>query len=172
MSPRVPRFTIGALAREAGVPVETIRFYERQGLLAQPDRPAIGYRTYPYDAVERLRFIRRAKALGFSLADVSALLELRARRGAPCVAVRARALEKLAELDARIADLEALRRALADLAARCGGDAAVDTCTILALLQQESPEAPLPPTPNLGAHHVPAVESSPRHRTPRLRRSL
>lgn len=127
-------FTIGTLARRAGVGVETVRYYERIGLLPRPARASSGYRRYDGEAVARLRFVRRAAQLGFTLADTKELLALRARRGAPCRAVRARAEEKLEEIDRKLAELHELRDALALLVRTCSGDTAVEHCSILATL--------------------------------------
>ncbi|MFC6050407.1 MerR family DNA-binding protein, partial [Methylobacterium hispanicum] len=100
--------TIGKAAREAGVGVETIRFYERQGLIAQPAKGA-GYRTYPPEVIARIRFIRQAQRIGFSLKEAQELLALRADPQADCGDVRARARHKIAEVDARIAELLRVR---------------------------------------------------------------
>src|SRR5438874_2373501 len=101
--------TIGQLAGQAGVGVETIRFYEREGLLPAPGRLPSGYRQYPPDAVDRVKFLRRAQWLGFSLRDAKELLALRDDPGAVRADVRGRATAKLADLDTRIAELEAIR---------------------------------------------------------------
>ena len=94
--------TIGALARAAEVGVETIRFYERRGLLAEPPRTAAGYRQYPVNTVDRLRFIRRAQRLGFTLSEISELLELRVDEVAACGTVEVRARDKLADIEGKI----------------------------------------------------------------------
>jgi MerR family copper efflux transcriptional regulator len=99
------RFTIGQLARRAGVGVETVRFYERQGLLAPPPRGTSGYRQYPQDAVARLHFIRRAKALGFSLREIRELLSLQVDPTGSSGEVQARAHAKLADIDGTIRTL-------------------------------------------------------------------
>jgi MerR family mercuric resistance operon transcriptional regulator len=82
--------SIGALAKQAGVGVETVRFYERRGLVRPPAKPAAGYRSYPEEAIGRIRFIRNAQALGFTLQEVKELLALRVTAGASCAAVRSR----------------------------------------------------------------------------------
>lgn len=123
--------TIGALARLAGVSVETIRFYERKGLVRRPPRPVKGFRVYPEDSVVRIRFIRQTQALGFTLQEIAGLLTLRVTPGTDCAAVRARAVVKLAKLEARLAEFERIRAALAKLIAACPGRGAVTTCTIL-----------------------------------------
>jgi MerR family mercuric resistance operon transcriptional regulator len=110
--------TIGELARRAGVGVETIRFYQRRGLLAEPPRPAGGIRHYGEPALDRLRFVRAAQRLGFSLDEVTELLAL--DDGQQCGAARAQAERKLADVRARVADLQRIEQALADLVAHCG----------------------------------------------------
>src|SRR5437899_6524201 len=117
MQPRT--MTIGQVARRAGVGVETVRFYERKGLLAEPARKASGYRQYEEGEVARLRFIRRAKELGFTLKEIADLLALRLGPDNTCAAVRQRAQAKLADIEARILDLQRIRQALIGLTASC-----------------------------------------------------
>ena len=125
------------VAEGAAVNRQTLRYYERRGLLVPPDRTQAGYRTYPADTVQRVRFIKRAQAVGFSLADVATLLHL--NDGAPddCSAANALVMGKVSELDAQIADLQSMRASLLRLAARCG-DPAPGDCPILDEL--DSPE--------------------------------
>lgn len=111
--------TIGQLARATGTKAETIRYYERIGLLPSPARTASNYRSYGASELARLSFIRRARALGFSIGQVRALLDLADRRDRSCDAVDALAKEHLGTIDAKIADLSALRGELADLIAQC-----------------------------------------------------
>lgn len=133
-------WTIGRLAARAGVGVETVRFYEREGLLAEPPRDPAGHRRYPERELMRLLFIRRAKDLGFTLAETRELLALRATRGAECGEVKRRAEEKLDDIDRRIASLRRMRRALAKLTAVCDGDPApIDDCPILEALEADVP---------------------------------
>ncbi|HQY65362.1 MAG: heavy metal-responsive transcriptional regulator [Myxococcales bacterium] len=127
-------FTIGTLARRAAVGVQTIRYYERIGLLPQPTRAKGGYRRYGDDAVARLQFVRHATQLGFTLAETKELLALRARQGAPCGTVRRRAEEKLAAIEQKLTELRELRDAVARLVRTCSGDTAVEHCSILAAL--------------------------------------
>lgn len=135
--------TIGQLARRAGVGVETIRFYERQGLLAEPDRLPSGYRQYAGDAVDRVRFIRQAKDLGFSLREIQDLLELRVDAGSTCGDVKERARAKIADIEERIAGLERMKSALRSLERRCRGQGPTSECPILeALDQKEDDDAP------------------------------
>jgi MerR family copper efflux transcriptional regulator len=124
--------TIGRLAQRVGVGVPTVRFYEREGLLAQPKRPPRGYRVYPADAVARLRFVQRAKNLGFTLKEIRELLALRARRGEPCETVRECARAKLRDVEARLRELAVLRASLQRLIATCSAEGSVDDCSILA----------------------------------------
>lgn len=143
--------TIGALSKRAGVGVETVRFYERRGLVRRPTRPRAGYRSYPDDAVERIRFIRHAQALGFSLREVKELLTLRVTAGTSCAAVRSRAAAKVADVERRLADLERIRIALAKLVAACPGRGALATCTILEVL--DSPAISVANNRSRGAKH-------------------
>jgi MerR family mercuric resistance operon transcriptional regulator len=131
--------TIGQMARSAGASVETIRFYEREGLLEHPARSASGYRKYPPEAVARLRMIRQAKELGFSLNEIKELLALRVAPGKSCSDVRARAERKIADIDQRIAALKRMKAALARLAAACAGRGPTSECPILEALESESP---------------------------------
>jgi MerR family transcriptional regulator, copper efflux regulator len=130
-----PQNTIGQVARGAGVGVETVRFYEREGLITSPPRPSSGYRDYPPDTVARIRFIRRAKDLGFSLAEVAGLLALSARAATECDDVRQRAETKIADIDGRIRDLRAVRDALSRLASDCVPGRPAVECPILNALR-------------------------------------
>jgi MerR family mercuric resistance operon transcriptional regulator len=130
--------TIGTLARRASVGVETIRFYERRGLV--PRRPARGFRAYPEETVARIRFIRQAQALGFTLKEIAGLLALRVAPGTDCASVRERAAAKLEDVEARLAELARIRRALEKLLAACPGRGAVASCTILGAISEEEPE--------------------------------
>jgi MerR family copper efflux transcriptional regulator len=129
--------TIGRIARAAGASVETIRFYEREGLLEHPARSASGYRNYPPAAVVRLRFIRQAKELGFSLNEIRELLALRVVPGKSCSNVRARTERKIADIDQRIAALKRMKTALAKLATACSGRGPTSKCPILDALESE-----------------------------------
>lgn len=137
--------TIGTVARRAGVGVETIRFYEREGLLPEPPRTGAGYRKYPEEAIERLRFIRRAKELGFSLPEVEELMELRLAPGSDRSTVKEMAGRRLADMRSRIADLLSMEKALARLTAACDGEGSVEGCPIIAALSGAAPaDAPRP----------------------------
>jgi len=122
--------TIGRLASATGAKIETIRYYEKAGLLAPPSRTNGNYRSYRADDVERLRFIRRTRDLGFSLEEVRALLDLAADRDGDCASVDELAGHHLAEVDRKIADLTALRQQLAAAVAACDGGS-VSSCRIL-----------------------------------------
>lgn len=128
---KLASMTIGTLAEMASVGAETIRYYEREGLLPKPARSRSGYRVYPDEAVERVRFIRRAKDLGFTLEEISELLALKVTHGKSCLSVRNRALAKLSDIDGKMSDLRRMRRALSALVERCSGDEGIDDCTIL-----------------------------------------
>jgi MerR family copper efflux transcriptional regulator len=129
--------TIGRLAKEAGINLETIRYYERQRLVPKLPRTTLGYRMYPPDAVRRLRFISRAQELGFSLREVRELLSLRASPSATSAAVRKTAKAKIADIEAKISCLEAMRQSLRKLAQTCDGCAPVSECPILESLDKE-----------------------------------
>jgi Hg(II)-responsive transcriptional regulator len=124
--------TISRAAEQAGVGVETIRFYERRGLIEQPPRPrGGGYRFYDDDVVERIRFIRQAQELGFSLREIAELLSLRADPAADCADVRAQAVAKRVEVDRKMAQLRHIRAALDELIATCPGGGALRACSII-----------------------------------------
>lgn len=124
--------TISHAARRAGVGVETIRYYERCGLIRQPVRPRSGgYRFYDDEVVERIRFIRQAQELGFSLREITELLSLRADPGADCGDVRAQAVIKREEVSRKIGQLVQIRAALDELIASCPGGGALRACTII-----------------------------------------
>jgi DNA-binding transcriptional MerR regulator len=122
---------IGEVARLAELSIDAVRFYEREGLLGRVRRTPSGQRQYDSEAVRRLAFVRRATALGFSLAEVKGLLTLRVSARMPCERVRERALAKLADIDQRINELQAMRGAVARLAANCGDERMAGTCPFL-----------------------------------------
>ena len=128
-----PTMSIGAAARRSGVNIETIRFYERSGLVAAPPRTAGGHRVYGRAAVERLGFVRRARELGFTLEQIRGLLALADEREAPCDRVAALARDHLAAVRGRIADLARMEAVLDDMVARCAGGTVPD-CPILEAL--------------------------------------
>lgn len=123
---------IGDVARRSGVGVETVRFYEKKGLIDQPLRPRTGgYREYPTQSVERIRFVRSAQHLGFSLNEIAELLGLETGRGARCVDVRERAEIKRQEVQTKIANLRKIKRALDGLIDACPGQGPASKCSIL-----------------------------------------
>ncbi len=124
--------TISKAATKAGVGVETIRFYERKGLIEQPPKPSdTGFRTYPEKTVQRVRFIRQAQEIGFSLREIEELLSLRADPSADCSDVRERAAAKLEEVDRKMGQLGRIRSALDELIAACPGRGALRECSIM-----------------------------------------
>jgi MerR family copper efflux transcriptional regulator len=126
---------IGELAKRAGVGIDTIRYYERSGLLAPHARLPSGYRRYGDLEVARLRFIRRAQALGFTLTEIKALLKLSAQRNVAQVKRSAQA--KLADADRRIKELQRIRSGLAELIMQCPGHGRAEDCPILRALGDE-----------------------------------
>ena len=128
--------TIGQLAAAAGVNVETVRYYQRRELLAQPERPSGGIGRYPTSALTRLRFIKRSQSLGFSLDDVQALLSL--DDGRSCTAARAIGEHKLADVRQRIQTLRALEAALQKLVSQCSASKRKISCPLIeALMRSE-----------------------------------
>jgi DNA-binding transcriptional MerR regulator len=126
--------TTAQLAHEGGVNVETIRYYERHGLLPKAPRTASGYRKFSGDYVTRLRFIRHAQELGFTLKEVKELLAIRVKPGSSCADVRRKAETKIADVDEKIHRLQAIREALVRLTATCTGRGPVTSCSILEAL--------------------------------------
>ena len=126
--------TIGQLAQRAGVGVETIRFYEREGLLLEPPRRPSGYRDYPPETVVRIVFIRRAKDLGFTLKEINELLDLRVSPRRNCAQAKRSAEAKIADIDGKIASLRRMRRALRGLTKACEERRPTTECPILASL--------------------------------------
>ena len=133
--------TIGRVARRAGVGVETVRYYERRGLIEQPPRPGgSGVRAYSDEIVRRICFIRQAQELGFSLSEIQELLTLRADPGADCSEVRERATVRLDDVEHKIEQLVQIRGALERLIAACPGQGALTSCSILEEIQQTEGE--------------------------------
>lgn len=129
--------TIGQVARAAAVGVETIRFYERQGLITQPPRRHSSFRRYPPEVVRRVQFIRRAKELGFTLREIKELLSLRVDPNTTCAEVRSMTRAKIADVERKMVELEAIKRVLDRLAATCRGKGPTSECPILDLLDEE-----------------------------------
>jgi MerR family copper efflux transcriptional regulator len=132
--------TIGALARAAGVKVETIRYYERRGLLRQPERPESGYRRYPPDAVKRVRFIKSAQKLGFSLREIQELLDLGSGPRSDCSEVLAITKRKIADVESKIKALDKIRSVLLELASHCPAEGNLTQCPIWERLESETEE--------------------------------
>lgn len=128
---------IGQLARQTGVPIDTVRYYERQQLLPAPRRSPAGYRIFDQDAVRRLRFIRRAKTLGFTLDEIAGLLSLSGRRDQDMSDVRSAAAARLADVEQRLRELQRMRSALAQLIDACPGHGDLAACPIMAALQED-----------------------------------
>lgn len=131
----MPTFSIGQLAKHAGVAIDTVRYYERNHLLTPAGRLESGYRRYGDTELKRLRFIRRAKGLGFSLAEVRELLSLSDERSVAKVKRAAQA--KLADVEQRLDELERIRSGLRSLIAACPGHGRADACPILNALNED-----------------------------------
>ena len=128
---------IGQVASDAGIGVEAVRFYERQGLVEAPPRSASGYREYPPTVVARFRFIKRAKELGFTLREIKELLSLRLDPATTCGNVKGLTEAKITDIEARIQGLRRIKRALVQLTAACSGQGASSECPILEARDQE-----------------------------------
>jgi MerR family mercuric resistance operon transcriptional regulator len=128
---------IGEVARRSAVAIDTIRYYERVGLLPAPPRTPSGYRIYPADTPHRIRFIKRAQELGFSLKEIGQLLDLRVRDAAECKTVQTTALRKVDEVSEKIRQLKAIRDVLTELADTCAGDGRTSECPILKAMDSD-----------------------------------
>ena len=129
---------IGEVAKAAGLGIDAVRFYEREGLIEEPPRQASGYRAYPGSVVSRLSFIRHAKELGFTLKEIRELLSLRVDRKANCSVIEKRAQAKITDIEQRIRSLQRMRRALRKLVEACDGRKPNSECPILESLDQSS----------------------------------
>ncbi len=123
--------TIGKVAKSTKVNIETIRYYEKQGLIPNPPRTTSGYRQYPEDTIARIRFIKSAQGLGFSLKEISELLALRVDPHTICADVKLRAENKAAEIDKKIKTLKKIKNTLSKLAKECNGKGPTSKCPIL-----------------------------------------
>lgn len=128
---------IGEVAKATGVGIETIRFYERKGLLEEPDRRPSGYRQYDARILARLQFIRRAKELGFTLGEINELLDLWLDTNATCCDVRNKALAKIDEIDAKVRSLDAMKHSLEKLIETCLERGTLEGCPLLDGLRDE-----------------------------------
>ncbi len=129
--------TVGKLSKQTGVAVETLRYYERRGLLPAAQRSASGYRLFAPDTAGRLRFIRRAQALGFSLEEITELLSLSDDPGKSAAEVKRLTQSKLADIELRIRDLQRMKRGLSALDRRCSGHGSTGKCPILGALADD-----------------------------------
>ncbi|GAB4147152.1 MAG: Hg(II)-responsive transcriptional regulator [Planctomycetaceae bacterium] len=132
--------TTGEVAQRAGVNVETVRYYERNGMLPEPTRRASGYRDYSHDAVLTIQFIKRAQRLGFSLREIRELLKLRLDPNEDCSLMKQHASQKLEDVQKKIADLRAMETVLKELIERCPGEGPLANCNILEFLNGENPK--------------------------------
>ncbi len=129
--------TIGQVASGAGVNVQTVRYYERRGLLPEAPRTSGGYRMYDPEAIARLRFIKRSQDLGFSLEEITELLELRVEHGAACATVEAKAKEKIAMVEEKIDELQRIKAVLDELSRACDLREPTSDCPILEALNED-----------------------------------
>jgi Hg(II)-responsive transcriptional regulator len=136
-----PTLKIGQVSKLSGVSIDTIRFYEKENLLTAPHRRESGYREFGSDTVERLRFIRRAKELGFSLQEINDLLGMKERSDNQCKNVRRHADRKVAEIERKIKDLRKMKRAIKKLAEHCGDGLNLKSCPIVQSLEKCGDEA-------------------------------
>ena len=127
--------TIGLLAKQSGVSVETIRYYQRRHLLQEPSRPSEGYRLYSPEAVKRVRFIKKAQTLGFTLEEITGLLKLDEEKA--CIETREMAAQKLALIENKISDLFTIKNALSNLVRACDSSSSGEPCPIIHLLIQD-----------------------------------
>ncbi len=132
---------VSEVARRAGVNLQTIHYYERRGLLPKPPRTESNYRAYPGDAVLRVRFIKRAQGLGFTLKEIKGLLALRTTPGIQCADVRRRAEAKVLDIDDKVRALQAMRKVLINLIDECPGRGPVSQCPILEAFDCEKEES-------------------------------
>lgn len=131
----IEQSTIGQVAKRARVNVQTVLYYERRGLLRPDGRRDSGYRFYGPEAARKIRFIKNAQELGFTLEEISGLLRLRVGNRSRCSDVRKKAQKKLGQVDDRIAGLKAIRRALMGLVRTCRSRGTTDSCPILKSLE-------------------------------------
>ena len=125
------RYTTGRLAQKAGVNLQTIRYYERSGLLPAPERDESGYRQYDESSLSRLKFIKKAQALGFSLKEIGMLLELRSNEGKTCADVKAMATKRMQEVRTKISDLEKVHSFMENFSSDCEDGRSAPDCSFL-----------------------------------------
>ena len=126
--------TIGKVAKRSGIGIETVRFYEREGLIDKPTRSASGYRQFDEEVIKRLNFISRAKELGFTLKEIRELLSLKVDPNMCCEDVKNRADTKIADIESKITTLRKMKKALVQLSKDCGEREPTDECPILKTL--------------------------------------
>jgi len=146
--------TIGQAAKLAGVSVETMRYYERRGLIPEPPRKRSGYRQYPRSTIATLRSILKAKDLGFTLEEIRELLFIHLVPGATKADVKARAERKIYEISNKIADLKRMKKALVELSATCDGVGPIEECPILKALGEDEDDAVVDYSHDAMCHHV------------------
>lgn len=129
---------IGTVAAQAGVNIRTLRFYEREGVIPRPERKPSGYRIYPAETISLVRFVKRAQMLGYTLREVKELLALRQGGGGACADVQRNAAEKLAGVEARIRELQAIAGALSKLLSSCAEQHHSHVCPLLEALDASS----------------------------------
>ncbi len=130
------KLTIGRVAKQAGVNIQTIRYYERRGILTPDGHRDSGYRLYAPEAVRKIRFIKNAQELGFTLREIAELLRLRVARGASCAKVKKKAELKLRDVSGKIARLDVIKRVLKKLVRTCSGKVAMEECPVLECLDE------------------------------------
>ncbi len=128
--------TTGQLAKRAGVNIETIRYYEKRGIIPELRRKESGYRLYPSNTVTRIQFIKHAKELGFSLKEINELLTLRLDENTPCSEVKSRAEDKISDIEGKIKSLQEMKKALVKLTKECSGRGPISECPILEALEK------------------------------------
>ncbi len=128
--------TTGTLAKKTQVNIQTVRYYERRGLIPEPPRRESGYRQYSHDAVTRIQFIKRAQELGFSLKEVRELLSLKLDSYTPCIIVKRRSEAKIKDIENKIKTLQNMKQALVKLTGECSGQGRVRECPILEALEK------------------------------------
>lgn len=132
----MPIYSIGQVAKQSGISVETIRYYEKEGLLKEPERKESGYRQYKQEAIARLSFIQQAKELGFSLKEIGELLSIRADENNLCKEVKQLAQEKLEDIENKLKLLQRMRKSLKKLVDVCPGQVPLNECPILDALEK------------------------------------
>lgn len=129
--------SIGQIAKQTGITVETVRFYEKKKLVEKPQRSESGYRQYPPETIKRVHFIQRAKEVGFTLKDIGELLDLRQEPGTSCTDIKLRATQKIAEVENKIRDLEIIHDALFSMIKKCKDTGSLSQCPILEELEMD-----------------------------------